>query len=233
MSQLSAHLTSILQVMLDVGGDFSSLVLRPAPAFCNLMRWKASLATKPSLVKRHWHINFTRPFNLTSVSTWWCNCLYAPPPTVISASKVIASDPNGKSDPYCVVYLGPSTEHAHKTEVKAATLDPVWNETFYFQGRSLEPLVTVSGQQLQWFSLCLCSWSVWFCIHILITFFLHPHAVNQVYLAVLWYNTNHYPKARQTTFIVSHQRLHPLRPAASTIIAFQAMTPPLLMAIVP
>ena len=68
------------------------------------------------------------------------------PPTVISASKVIAKDPNGKSDPYCVVYLGHSTEHAQKTEVKPATLDPVWNETFSFQGKSLEPFVTISGQ---------------------------------------------------------------------------------------
>ena len=36
-------------------------------------------------------------------------------------------------------------------------------------------------------------------------------------------------KARQTRFIVSHQRPLPLRPAASTvIIAFQAVTHPLL-----
>ena len=68
---------------------------------------------------------------------------------VISASKVIASDPNGKSDPYCVVYLGHLTEYAHKTEVKKATLDPEWKETFSFRGRSLEPFVTISGQQLQ------------------------------------------------------------------------------------
>ena len=40
--------------------------------------------------------------------------------------------------------------------------------------------------------------------------------------------------ARQTRFIVSHQRPLPLRPAVSiVIIAFQAMTRPLLMAVVP
>ena len=41
-------------------------------------------------------------------------------------------------------------------------------------------------------------------------------------------------KARQTGFIVSHQLRLPLRSGASTvIIAFQAMTHPLLMAIAP
>ena len=40
--------------------------------------------------------------------------------------------------------------------------------------------------------------------------------------------------ARQTRFIVSHQHPLPLRPATSTvIIAFQAVTCPLLMAVVP
>ena len=40
--------------------------------------------------------------------------------------------------------------------------------------------------------------------------------------------------ARQTRFIVSHQHLLPLRPAISiVIIAFQAMTRPLLMTVVP
>lgn len=63
---------------------------------------------------------------------------------VIRASKVSACDPNGKSDPYCIVYLG-STEPSHKTEVKSATLDPVWNETFSFQGKHLSQFVTVSG----------------------------------------------------------------------------------------
>ena len=39
-------------------------------------------------------------------------------------------------------------------------------------------------------------------------------------------------KARQTRFVVSHQRLLPLRPAASTvIIAVQAVTRPPLIAV--
>ena len=49
----------------------------------------------------------------------------------------------------------------------------------------------------------------------------------------LWFHLE-WPKARQTRFIVSHQHLLPLRPAASTvIIAFQAMAHPLLIAVVP
>ena len=44
---------------------------------------------------------------------------------IVEAADLLASDPNGKSDPFCVVKLGDMQEQ--KTEVIAATLNPKWN----------------------------------------------------------------------------------------------------------
>ena len=50
---------------------------------------------------------------------------------VIKACKLKASDPNGKSDPYCIISLdGFGSEF--QTKVCPATLDPEWNEAFSF-----------------------------------------------------------------------------------------------------
>ena len=58
-----------------------------------------------------------------------------------------ACDPNGKSDPYCIVYVA-SNDQSRKTEIKPATLDPVWNESFVFQGKTLAPFVTPCGEYI-------------------------------------------------------------------------------------
>ena len=47
--------------------------------------------------------------------------------TVVEAADLLASDPNGKSDPFCVVKLGESQEQA--TPVISNTLNPRWNHT--------------------------------------------------------------------------------------------------------
>ena len=44
---------------------------------------------------------------------------------VVEAADLQASDPNGKSDPFCVVRLGNTQEQ--KTAVIPATLNPKWN----------------------------------------------------------------------------------------------------------
>ena len=45
--------------------------------------------------------------------------------TVVEAADLLASDANGKSDPFCVVKLGDMQEQ--KTEVIPTTLNPKWN----------------------------------------------------------------------------------------------------------
>ena len=73
------------------------------------------------------------------------------PLTVNRASKLVAKDPNGKSDPFCVIHLGSPGEHNFKTEVKNGTLEPVWDEGFTIQSKQLSPYVFTAGN---WQVLC-------------------------------------------------------------------------------
>lgn len=45
--------------------------------------------------------------------------------TVVEAADLQATDPNGRSDPFCVVKLGDAQEYI--TDVRPATLNPKWN----------------------------------------------------------------------------------------------------------
>lgn len=47
--------------------------------------------------------------------------------TVVEAADLLASDPNGKSDPFCVVKLGENQEQ--RTDVIPASLNPRWNHS--------------------------------------------------------------------------------------------------------
>jgi len=47
---------------------------------------------------------------------------------VVAARGLPAMDPNGKSDPYCVVHL--PGQQLQQTSTKRGTLEPQWNETF-------------------------------------------------------------------------------------------------------
>lgn len=41
-------------------------------------------------------------------------------------------DPNGSSDPYCIISVDGLAEQQQKTEVMNATLEPQWNKPFQF-----------------------------------------------------------------------------------------------------
>ena len=54
-----------------------------------------------------------------------------PIPTVVRARNLKAADPNGKSDPYCILSVdGGGTEY--QTKLCLATLEPEWNQSFTF-----------------------------------------------------------------------------------------------------
>ena len=51
-----------------------------------------------------------------------------------------AKDSNGFSDPYVRVTLLPDKKHRLETKIKRRTLNPRWNETFYFEGFPINKL---------------------------------------------------------------------------------------------
>ena len=57
-----------------------------------------------------------------------------------------AADPNGRSDPYCIIHLGSPGEQLFKTDVKNGTLNPEWNESHTIQSRQLSPYVFTAGK---------------------------------------------------------------------------------------
>lgn len=49
---------------------------------------------------------------------------------VSEAKELVPKDANGKSDPFCVLYLESSPTRRYNTAVKTETLTPVWQERF-------------------------------------------------------------------------------------------------------
>ncbi|XP_059080048.1 synaptotagmin-7-like isoform X2 [Tigriopus californicus] len=59
---------------------------------------------------------------------------------IIQARDLAAKDTNGLSDPYVRVTLLPDKKHRLETKIKRRTLNPRWNETFYFEGFPINKL---------------------------------------------------------------------------------------------
>ena len=66
--------------------------------------------------------------------------------TVQRAVELNAADPNGKSDPYCVIHLGSPGEQLFKTDVNNGTLNPEWNESYTIQNKQRSPYVFTAGK---------------------------------------------------------------------------------------
>lgn len=56
-------------------------------------------------------------------------------PIVLQGKDLPAKDLSGTSDPYVRVTLLPDKKHRLETKIKRRTLNPRWNETFYFEGK--------------------------------------------------------------------------------------------------
>ncbi len=65
---------------------------------------------------------------------------------MLRAANLMAKDPNGKSDPYCHVYLGATESVHHKTETKPSTLEPEWKQTFTLYDGELLPFLYSPGE---------------------------------------------------------------------------------------
>ena len=66
---------------------------------------------------------------------------------MVKAANLAAKDPNGKSDPYCHVFLGAGGETVvHKTDIKQSTLEPEWNATFTLYEGELTPFLHSVGK---------------------------------------------------------------------------------------
>jgi len=49
---------------------------------------------------------------------------------VIEAKELVSKDSNGKSDPFCALYLESAPTRRYNTAVKTCTLSPIWEEHF-------------------------------------------------------------------------------------------------------
>lgn len=58
----------------------------------------------------------------------------------LQGKELPAKDMSGTSDPYVKVTLLPDKKHRLETKIKRRTLNPRWNETFYFEGFPVQKL---------------------------------------------------------------------------------------------
>lgn len=54
---------------------------------------------------------------------------------ILRGQELPAKDFSGTSDPFVKLYLLPDKKHKLETKVKRKNLNPLWNETFLFEGK--------------------------------------------------------------------------------------------------
>jgi hypothetical protein len=69
----------------------------------------------------------------------------------VQGKDLPAKDISGTSDPYVRVTLLPDKKHRLETKIKRRTLNPKWNETFYFEGEPITLLRAYSAR-VPWYS---------------------------------------------------------------------------------
>ena len=62
----------------------------------------------------------------------------------LQGKDLAARDLNGLSDPYVRITLLPDKKHRLETKIKRRTLNPKWNETFYFEGNTVEEVSKIA-----------------------------------------------------------------------------------------
>lgn len=90
----------------------------------------------------------------------------------MKGKELPAKDLSGTSDPYVRVTLLPDKKHRLETKIKRRTLNPRWNETFYFEGfpvQKLQSRILHVGQRILgfevhfiygWIDFMILIWSV-------------------------------------------------------------------------
>jgi len=68
---------------------------------------------------------------------------------VLQGKELPAKDLSGTSDPYVRVTLLPDKKHRLETKIKRRTLNPRWNETFYFEGFPIQKLQSRVSNKLE------------------------------------------------------------------------------------
>lgn len=108
---------------------FSSLAISPAVSLCLLLRIRP-IKFRPATNDR-----------ILCEYTRYTRCATPQHPNP-QGKDLPAKDLSGTSDPYVRVTLLPDKKHRLETKIKRRTLNPRWNETFYFEGFPIQKLNT-------------------------------------------------------------------------------------------
>lgn len=108
--------------------------------FCT-MEIRAKSPFKPPLDRRLQasHVPLTDSASLSSLKKFPCTNPRMTPRDLFQGKDLPAKDLSGTSDPYVRVTLLPDKKHRLETKIKRRTLNPRWNETFYFEGERTRP----------------------------------------------------------------------------------------------
>ena len=98
-------------------------------------------------IERCRDINFSLEYDFSSetlklriIQVGCLHPIYLTHPACLQGRDLAARDLNGLSDPYVRITLLPDKKQRLETKIKRRTLNPRWNETFYFEGQASSKL---------------------------------------------------------------------------------------------